>query len=40
MNAEKSNFNSYIYTLVLDFFYALFINYSVKFAQYAAQLNY
>ena len=25
MNADKSNFNSYIYTLFVDFFYALFI---------------
>ena len=26
MNAEKSNFNSYIYTLFLDFVHALFIH--------------
>ena len=27
MNAEKSNFNSYIYNLPLDFYYAIFINF-------------
>ena len=30
MNAEKSNFNSYSYILILDFVYALFINFSFK----------
>ena len=35
MNTEKSDFNSYIYTLFLDFFYAFLSSiFSVKFAQY------
>ena len=36
MNAEKSNFNSYIYILILDPFYVSFVNILV----YAAKKSY
>ena len=40
MNTENLKFNSYIYTLLLDFFFALSINSNVKFEQYAAKNSY
>ena len=32
MNVEKSNVNSYVYTLVLDCFYAIMVNFEYKFS--------
>ena len=40
MNGEKSDFNSYIYTLFLDFFYVFLSIFNVKFPQYAAKQSY